>query len=170
MRPVLEVALGAPPPDDPTLLLDTGLFDEVDYFYRVVAIGADGQRSAPTIAMRARPVSQGPPPAVEVQAIARNPAQPGRRRVALKIPRRDYPIFLFRRRQFALAWETPSASGVEADGRLDFSALSTTPLADGYQVSVDDLVPADDAAWSYVARIEDPRGRITMGVPLMEPA
>ncbi len=170
MRPVLEVALGAPPPDDPTLLLDTGLFDEVDYFYRIVAIGADGQRSAPTIAMRARPVSQGPPPAVEVQAIARNPAQPGRRRVALKIPRRDYPIFLFRRRQFALAWETPSARGVEADGRLDFSALSTTPLADGYQVSVDDLVPADDAAWSYVARIEDPRGRITMGVPLMEPA
>jgi hypothetical protein len=105
-----------------------------------------------------------------VQTVARDPAQPGRRRVVLKIPRRDYPIFLFRRRQFALAWEAASASGVEADGRLDFSTLATTPLVDGYQVAVDDLVPADDAAWSYVARIEDPRGRITVGVPRMEPA
>jgi hypothetical protein len=166
MRPVIEDAL--PAPDEPTVLLDTDLFDEVDYFYRVVAIGDDGQRSAPTIAVRVRPVSQSPPPAVVVLSVLRDPAAPGLRRVALTIPRRDYPIFLFRRRQFALAWETPSAAGVDVEGRLDFSSLATTPIPDGYQVSVDDAVPADDVGWSYVARIEDPRGRITMGVPVME--
>ena len=166
MRPVIEDALAAP--GEPTVLLDTGLFDEVDYFYRVVAIGDDGQRSAPTIAVRARPISQGPPPAVVVQSVQRDPVAPGHRRVALTIPRRDYPIFLFRRRQFALAWETPSAAGVDAEGRLDLSVLATIPIPDGYQVSVDDVVPADDVGWSYVARIEDPRGRITMGVPMME--
>jgi hypothetical protein len=168
MRPVAEIALPVPVPDEPTVLLDTGLFDEVDYFYRVVAIGDGGQRSAPTIAMRAKPVSQSPPPAVVVQAVERDPAQPDRRRVELTIPRRDYPIYLFRRRQFAPAWEKASATGVGADGRLDLSALATLSIPDGYQVSVDDVVPAADAAWSYVARIEDPRGRITTGVPLME--
>lgn len=170
MRPISQVTLPVPAPDGPTVLLDSGLFDDVDYFYRVVAIGEQGQRSVPTVAMRATPVSQSPPPAVEVQAVARDAAQPAQRRVTLKIPRRDYPIFLFRRRQFALAWEPAAAPGVGSDGRLDLSLLSTSALADGYEVTVSDVVPAADAAWAYVARIEDRRGRITMGASRMEPA
>jgi hypothetical protein len=77
-------------------------------------------------------------------------------------------VFLFRRRQFAPAWETASGVGIGPDGRLDLAALVATPDPGGYQILVEDVVPVADAAWSYLARIEDPRGRATAGAPLME--
>ena len=113
-------------------------------------------------------MSHGPPPAPEVSAVERDPAQPGRRLVRLLVPRRDYPVFLFRRRQFAPAWETPSGAGIGPGGRLDLSALAATPDPAGYQVLVEDVVPIADVPWSYVARIEDPRGRVATGTPRME--
>jgi hypothetical protein len=168
MKPVAEVTIPQMAGDEPTVVLDTGLFDEVDYFYRAVAIGEDGIRSAPTGAMRATPISHAPPPAVAVDAIERDPGQPALRRVHLVIPRRDYPIFLFRRRQFGAGWETPSGTGVGPNGRLDLVSLSSTPDSGGYRVLVEDVVPVADTPWSYIARIEDPRGRVTMGTPVME--
>ena len=99
---------------------------------------------------RTRPGRAGPPP--------RRDGDPATRLPDLPVPAASVRV----------AWETPSAAGVDAEGRLDLSVLATTPIPDGYQVSVDDVVPADDVGWAYVARIEDPRGRITMGVPMTE--
>lgn len=170
MRPVAKIAIPTPPSDEPAVVVDSGLFNDVDYFYRVVAIGDGDVRSAPTGAMRATPISQGPPAPPHVNAIERDPTQPDRRLVRLLVPRRDYPLFLFRRRQFAPAWEAPSGIGVGTDGRLDLAMLVTTPDTAGYQVVVDDVVPVADTTWSYFARIEDPRGRVAASAPLMEPA
>jgi hypothetical protein len=167
MRPVTEVVLSQPA-DQPTVILDTGLFEETDYFYRLVAIGEEGVRSRPTNAMRATTIALKPPPAVVVQAIVRDAAQPTRRTVELLIPRRDYPIYLFRRRQFGATWESPTATGIGADGRVDLAILATAPVPAGYRVMIDDLVPVADVPWSYVARIEDRRGRMTMGLPAAE--
>jgi hypothetical protein len=168
MKPVAEITLPVPAPEEPTPVIDSGLFDEVDYFYRVVAIGEGGLRSAPSVAMRATPIAHGPPPAPEVSAIERDPAQPDRRLVRLLVPRRDYPVFLFRRRQFAPAWEMPSGVAIGPDGRVDLASLAPTPDPTGYQVVIEDIVPFPDEVYSYVGRIEDPRGRVTAGAPLME--
>lgn len=166
MRPVQEIAVALPP--DPTVVIDSGLFEEVTYFYRIVAIGSDGLRSAPTASIPVVLVAPGPPPPPVVSAVERVAADPGRRRVRLVVPRRDYAVYLFRRRQFALDWETPTASGMSADGKLNFTSLTATPHPDGYEIVIEDFVPPSDDAYSYFARIEDPRGRITAGAPRME--
>jgi hypothetical protein len=165
MRPVVTVTLPDPAADAPTPVIDSGLYDEMDYFYRVVAIGEGGARSNPTKAARVTPVSHAPPPAPEVRSIER--LGQTARRVTLLVPRRDYPVFLFRRHQYAAAWETPSGAGIGPDGRLDIASLTTMPDPAGYQVVLDDVVPADEL-YSYFARIEDPRGRRASGAPLTE--
>jgi hypothetical protein len=168
MKPVAEIALPQPAPERPTPLLDSGLYDEVDYFYRVVAIGDDELRSAPSMALQARPVALGPPPPPEIRAIERDAAQPNQRLVQLLVPRRDYRVFLFRRKRFAPDWETTNVTALGPDGQLDFTALPATPDPAGYQVAVEDSVPSPDEAYSYFARIEDPRGRTAASAPLLE--
>jgi hypothetical protein len=44
------------------------------------------------------------------------------------------------------------ATGIGADGRLDLSVLALTGLADGYEVSIDDVVPAADGHMSRGSR------------------
>ena len=160
MRPVAEQVLPDPGSEEPAALLDSGLYDEVDYYYRVVAVGEDGLRSTPSVALRATPVAHGPPEPPEVRGIERDPAAPDRRRVRLLVPRRDYPVSLFRRRKFAPDWEPA--------GAVDFAALVATPDPAGWEVLVDDAVPAADEAYAYFARIEDPRGRASSSPALLE--
>jgi hypothetical protein len=160
MRQVAEQVLPDPASEEPTALLDSGLYDEVSYFYRLVAVGEDGLRSAPSAALRATPVAHGPPDPPEVRAIERDPTVPDRRRVRLRVPRRDYPVLLFRRRRFAPDWE-PAVT-------VDFAAFAATPDPAGWEVLVDDAVPAPDEDYAYFARIEDRRGRGSSSPALLE--
>jgi len=166
MKPVTEVTVSAA--NDPISVIDTGLYDEVDYFYRVVAISEGGLRSAPSGVLCARPIAQGPPPAPVVSSIERDPGSLARRMVRLLVPRRDYSVFLFRRPQFAPNWEAPTGPSIGIDGKLDLAVLASRSVASGYEVAIDDFVPAIDALYSYFARIEDPRGRVIAGPPLTE--
>jgi hypothetical protein len=77
-------------------------------------------------------------------------------------------VFLFRRRRFAPDWETTNVAALGPKGELDFAALPSTPDPAGYQVVVEDSVPSPDEAYSYFARIEDPRGRTSASAPLLE--
>ncbi|HYQ03289.1 MAG TPA: hypothetical protein VER96_31660 [Polyangiaceae bacterium] len=170
MRLVAEVALTDPNSDAPTQLIDAGLFEEVDYFYRLVAIGEGGLRSSPTGAMRVTPLPQGPPTAPVVRAIERDAAQPSLRRVRLLIARRDYPVYLLRRLPLAPTWEAARGTTVGADGLIDVAALAATPDPAGYELVIEDLVAAPDERYSYMARVQNRRGRATAGQPLGEPA
>ena len=143
-------------------MLDSGLYYVVDYFYRLVAVDEGGLRSAPSVALRATPVAHGPPEPPEVRAIERDPAVPDRRRVRLRVPRRDYPVLLFRRRRYAPDWEPAAA--------VDFAAVPATPDPAGWEVLVDDVVPAPDEEYAYFARIEDRRGRASSGPAMVETA
>lgn len=165
MRPVREVPVAAS--GGPTQVTDSGLFDEVNYFYRVVAIGEDQLRSVPSGVATVRLVAPGPPPAPVVTAIERDATAPARRRVRLTVPRRDYAVYLFRRPRFATGWEIPNSPALN-EGKLNFTELTTVRNPGGYEVVVNDTVPVAGEIYSYFARIEDPRGRVTAGAPRLE--
>jgi hypothetical protein len=167
MRPVATVPV-AQAANAATQIVDSGLYDDVEYLYRVVAVGQGGVPSGPSVIVPATPRPSGPPPAPQVVAVERVPADPARRRVQVIVPRRDYRVRVLRRRQFAAAWEAPDIPTVQADGSLDFAALATLSDPAGYRVTLVDTVPTPDAAYAYLARIEDPRGRAATGEPLLE--
>ena len=151
-----------------TVFTDDGLFEEVRYAYRAVAVGDEGLRSAPTAAFAATPVARAAPLPVLVESIARPGGDLARRRIVLVAPRLDYAVRLLRRRRFAPSWEPADGVPLRSDGALDFTQLVAAPDPGGHRLEIDDVVLVADADYAYQARVEDKRGRVTSGPPLVE--
>jgi|GEM_PF-5142585 len=157
LRRMRLVARPLPAIDD-TSILDSALFAEVDYWYRVVALAADGAPSAPSEPLRARPYSVLPPPSPIVTGVVRSAAL---RQITCVVQRRDYRLSLFRRIRGQVDWHAASGPHVEA-GAIDVAALAPAPVSGGYQLVVtDDPSPRPDERYLYFVRVRDGQGRTT---------
>lgn len=157
MRPVTELLV--PPAADEVQLVDSNLYADIDYWYRVAAISDDGTMSAPTEPLRARPFTSGPPTAPEIVSVERDATLPHLRVVTCLIARRDYPTLLMRRAAGTLEWKT---------AQVDFTAA--TPAPAGYQLIIEDAPPDPAATYVYRLRVTDPLGRVAESDDVMEEA
>ena len=90
------------------------------------------------------------------------------RRVTCEIARRDHKLVLQRRASGTLDWVLAAGPTVIA-GVIDIAALTTTPIAAGHRIEVDDVTPPDaDARYLYRLTVEDPRGRKAQSAPCEE--
>ena len=153
MRPVATASAT----DQTQVVIDDGLFADIDYFYRVVAIGEQGVRSPPTQPLLARPYSTQPPEPPELLEVLRPSSDPSKRQVTWTLPRRDYTVTLYRRTRGFGYWGFADAVG--EDGALDLGTLTATLENGHYRYSIGDSVPDPDALYTYRLRITDPRGR-----------
>jgi len=157
MRPTAVVAASA----SVVVLADSDLLADVDYYYRVVAVNADGVRSTPSSPVTIRATSSQPPETATVEEVSR-PPDPSRRGVRVRLPRRDYTVTLLRRQRGVPGWSPANTPVTRADGSFDVAALPTVVDAGAYVVTTEDLVPAPAARWTYRVEIVDPRGRRSM--------
>jgi hypothetical protein len=157
MRPTAVVAASA----SVVVLADSDLLADVDYYYRVVAVNADGVRSTPSSPVTIRATSSQPPETATVEEVSR-PPDPSRRGVRVRLPRRDYTVTLLRRQRGVPGWSPANTPVTRADGSFDVAALPTVVDAGAYVVTTEDLVPAPAARWAYRVEIVDPRGRRSM--------
>jgi hypothetical protein len=146
MRPVSEVLV--PPEVAELQLLDANLYADVDYWYRVAAISADGTMSVPTEPLRVRPFTSGPPAAPQIVTVARDEMLPHLRVVTCLVARRDYPTLLLRRARGTLEWKATA---------VDFAAA--TPAPNGYQLIIEDAPPDAAETYLYLLRVTDRLGR-----------
>jgi hypothetical protein len=163
--------LQTPPDEPPIILLDNELHADVDYWYRLVAVAADGTCSDPTEAVRVRVTSTEPPRPGEVLAVERVAADPAARAVSFRVPRRDYPVYLFRR-GLAEPWARLANIGaLTPDGTVrlsDFTPVSLDSPPGGWRYDVTDTVPDPDGIYRYYVRVIDPRDRVTDSPALAE--
>jgi hypothetical protein len=146
-------------PIDDTIFEDGGLYPDVDYWYRAVAVMADGTLSPPAAPVRVRPFSNVPPPPPSVITVLRTPATPTRRITAV-IPRRDLPLVLLRRGKGLVDWQAATGPNIGPGGLVDVMALSPLPVAGGYELTIVDEVPvAPDEHYLYRLRLRDALGR-----------
>lgn len=146
MRPVAELVVAAA--DEELQLTDSNVYADVDYWYRVSALGDDGAMSQPTEPLRARPYTSAPPSAPQIVSVARDSVLPHLRVVTCVVPRRDYPTVLLRRARGTIEWRgTP----------VDFTASTAT--TGGYQLAIEDTPPDAAQTYLYQLRVEDPLGR-----------
>ncbi|HEX6095356.1 MAG TPA: hypothetical protein VF432_03445 [Thermoanaerobaculia bacterium] len=147
MRPVAELLV--PPAAEELLLVDSNLYADVDYWYRVAAFAADGTMSPPSEPLRARPYSSGPPAAPEIVSVERDEMLPHLRVVDCVVARRDYPTLLLRRVRGTFDWRTMP---------VDFTGA--TPAPNGYQLTIEDSPPDPAETYVYQLRVTDLQGRI----------
>lgn len=147
-----------------TVFVDEGVYPDVDYWYRVIAVRADGTQSSPSAPSLARPFSSMPPEPPAVTSVTRSAAL--RRAVAVVVARRDWKLQIFRRRKGTPGWEPSVGAHIGEGGRIDVAALAPVWNGSGYRLELEDQVPADaddalDLNNKYVYRIRviDPRGR-----------
>jgi hypothetical protein len=153
--------IGEQPPasSDDTIFEDEGLYPDVDYWYRAVAVLADGTLSPPSAPVRVRPFSNVPPPPPSVLAVVRTPATP-KRQITAVIPRRDLPLVLLRRGKGLVDWQAASGPHIGPGGLVDVMALSPLPVAAGYELTiVDEVAIAPDERYVYRLRLRDALGR-----------
>lgn len=157
MRPVAEVLV--PAGAEVIQLVDSSLYADVDYWYRVAAFSADGTMSAPTEPLRARPFTSGPPVAPEIVSVERDTTLPHLRVVDCLVARRDYPMSLLRRVRGTIDWlATP----------VDFTGA--TPAPNGYQLTIEDAPPDAAETYVYQLRVTDLQGRIAESNAVAEEA
>jgi len=164
MRPIGTVTAS----NDATLFVDSGLFPNTFYFYRVEAIGDGGVRSQPTSPITVEPYTTEPPLPPEVMSVQR-PANPSKRRVEWLLPRRDYAVALLRRMHGTPWWTPADTPASRPDGSLDLSVLTSTVENGAYRYGIEDLVPDAAARWAYRVRVVDPQGRVSSS-PAVEEA
>jgi hypothetical protein len=159
MRPVAELLVPAEGEAEAgeVQLADSGLYADVDYWYRVAAIGADGTMSVPTEPLRARPYASGPPAAPEIVSVARDGTLPHLRFVECLVARRDYPMLLLRRMRGTLEWQATPVS---------FTGATSVPS--GYRLTIEDTPPDPAARYVYRLRVTDLLGRIAESEPVEE--
>jgi hypothetical protein len=162
MRPVGTVAASA----QETVFIDSGLFANTTYFYRVEALGSGGVRSQPTSAIAVVPYTTEPPPPPKVKRV-RKLADPTKRRVEWLLPRRDYGVELLRRPHGVPQWTPAETTASRPDGTLDLAMLSPVVEDAAYRYTIDDTVPDAAVRWTYRVRITDPQGRVALS-PVME--
>ena len=144
---------------------DHEVFPDVDYWYRAVAVGANGT-STPSAAVLARPFTTLPPEAPTIVE-ARRLSPAGAVAVRARIARRDLPLFLLRRATGAVGLKPASGPGIGPDGRLDLTVLTAQPNADGYEITVQDQAPAG-TVFRYLLRVRDAQGRQSESDPVEE--
>jgi len=161
MRLVARVEIVAPAPSESpsdVIVEDHEVFADVDYWYSVVALTADGTTSVPSAPMRARPFTKLPPPAPVLLTAARQGAT-AIRRITCVLPRRDLPVVLQRRQKGRIDWRNATGPHILTGGRIDVSALVPLAVPQGYEISVDDEVAADvNERYVYRLRLNDERG------------
>lgn len=153
---------------EPTIFDDDALYADIDYWYRLVALAADGAMSPPGAPLRARPYSSLPPPAPTLLAVVRQGAT-ATRRVTCVVPRRDLPLTLLRRRKGELDVQPAAGPHIASGGFVDVAAVPQATVAEGYQLTVDDVVPADpNARYVYRLRLRDRQGRFVESATVEE--
>ncbi|HYC91750.1 MAG TPA: hypothetical protein VEO54_21200 [Thermoanaerobaculia bacterium] len=163
MRPVATVPASAAE----TLFVDSGLFENITYFYRVEALGSGGVRSQPTSAIAVTPYTTAPPPPPEVLGVQKL-ADPAKRRVEWLLPRRDYGVELLRRPHGVPQWTPAETVASRPDGTLDLTLLTAPTVQDGaWRYTAEDTVPDGAIRWTYRVRITDPQGRVALS-PVVE--
>jgi hypothetical protein len=166
MRPVLT--LPTAPVAEPMVLEDVDLHADLDYWYRLVAVAADGTCSDATEPVRVRLTSTAPPRPGEVLAVERVVTDPAARKVSFRLPRRDYSVYLFRR-GLADPWAKVAQIGALApDGTVRLSDLTPVSLNGGWRYDVTDTVPDPDGIYRYHVRVIDPRDRVRDSPALAE--
>lgn len=147
-----------------TVFVDESVYPDVDYWYRVIAVRADGTQSAASASSLARPFSSMPPDPPMVTSVTRSAAL--RRAIAVVVARRDWKLQVFRRRKGTPGWEPSVGAHIGEGGRIDVAALTPVWNGSGYRLEVEDQVPSDpedssDLSNKYVYRVRvvDPRGR-----------
>jgi hypothetical protein len=146
------------------LVEDHDVFPDVDYWYRAVAVGANGV-SAPSAAVLARPSTTEPPQAPEVVEALRLPTS----EVAVRalVARRDLPLFLLRRATGTVGWKPAVGIGIGPDGTLDMTVVDPQPSGDGYEIVVRDHAPVG-IVFRYLVRVRDSMGRQAQSSQLEE--
>lgn len=147
MRPVAELVVT--PGAEDLQLADSNLYADVDYWYRVAALSADGTMSAPSEPLRARPYTSGPPVAPEIVSVERDETLPHLRVVDCRLARRDYPALLLRRVRGTFDWRAMP---------VDFT--DATSAANGYHLTIEDSPPDPAETYVYQLRVTDRQGRI----------
>ena len=147
-----------------TVFVDESVYPDVDYWYRVIAVRADGTQSAASAPSLARPFSSMPPDPPSLTSVTRAAAL--RRAIACEVARRDWPLQLFRRKRGTPDWQSARGPNIGPAGRIDVAALTPSWTGTGYRLDLEDEVPADpldasDLSTKYVYRLRvvDPRGR-----------
>lgn len=159
------------PATPPVFLLDNEIHADVDYWYRLVAVAADGTCSDPTEPVRVRVTSTEPPRPGEVLAVERVPGAPASRAVSFRVPRRDYPVYLFRRGLTDPWAQVANLSTLTPEGTVrlsDLTPVSLGSLTGGWRYDVTDTVPDPEGIYRYSVRVIDPRDRVTDSPALAE--
>ncbi len=136
---------------------DAGLAARVDWYYRLAAVDAAGNVSAPSAIVRARPVDTIPPnPTTWVSAAwTWLDEAAGRRGVSLvwEGDETGLSCLLERRRDGARTW-TPLTDWIEPDGAD----------GDGQRFAYVDEQADPAAGWRYRARVRDAAGNVSSGM------
>jgi hypothetical protein len=165
MKPVGALAIGG----SNLSFQDPNLFPEVTYFYRAIARGEGSVRSDASEPTSVRPWSSLGPQAPQLVKVQRLTVFSGFRVLQILLWRRDYRVTVFRRATDALNWGLIKADQ-GPDLTIDLGTLQVAPVANGYQVTLNDPVPVPMSKYVYFVRVRDHQGRTADSAAVEEAA